>query len=225
MTLLPLESRDVRGLDGPEFPAYKVPPVCSAPGCSRFVDHTHHLFRRSALAGPYAWVELPSHTIVGNLAGLCIQHHDDITLNLAWIIWDERERKFFWKDNIGAKRWVDTGELYPQPPIHGQPQLTEEEQKIVGPAASAVCPGCHRPIPRKDGEKRDPARRRKTWTVTVPADSAEDGALVLDTLLEECRKLFSHGEEKNVRYFSLVQALALVVQHGHLLTGDGNPAN
>lgn len=214
MTLLPLENRDVRGLEGPEFPPYKVGPVCSAPGCSRFVDDAHHLWRRSALAGAFHWVELPDHVIVGNVVGLCRDHHDLVTANDAWIRWIDG--KFFWCRANGR----EVAHLYPQPPIHGAPILDDHEQQIVGPAATAVCPGCKRPLPKKDG-KKEGARRRKTWVVTVPADAQEDGALVLDTLLEECRALFSHGEETNLRYFTLVQALALVVQNGQTLVSDG----
>ena len=215
MTLVPLENQDVHGLEGPEFPAYKVGPVCSAPDCSRFVDHRHHLWRRSFLAGAYDWVELPDHVIVGNVVGLCIGHHDLITDNQAWIRWIDGA--FWWCYPNGR----EDDKLYPQPPIHGQPVLDSHEQQIVGPAAAAVCPGCKRPLPRAKDDRKEGARRRKTWVVTVPADAQEDGALVLDTLLEECRSLFSHGEETNLRYFTLVQALALVVQNGHALVSDG----
>lgn len=90
----------------------------------------------------------------------------------------------------------------------------------VGPAATECCPTCSRPLPRPKGEKREKPRLRRSWTVNVPKDEQEDGADVLDTLLEECRKLFGHSSHANLKYHTVVQALALVVQHGHKLVAS-----
>lgn len=61
-------------------------------------------------------------------------------------------------------------------------------------------------------------KRRKTWTVQVPNEATEDGALVLDTLIEECADLFHRDmSQSNLRYYVLAQALALVIQNGHRL--------
>lgn len=218
MTLIPHENRDVHGLDGPAFPRYKVGPVCCVPGCSRFADHAHHVWRRSFLGGDYAWVELWDHTILGNLSGLCWQHHDEVTQGKVWMRYDEKRKRVVWDDN-NTKYPAD---IFPALPVHGEPATQGKPDRVLGPGAAEVCPGCKRTLPREkpEGEKNEEARRRKTWTVTVPADSAEDGALVLDTMIEACRELFSHPEDKNVRYFTLVQALALVVQHGHVLVSE-----
>lgn len=213
MTLLPHENHDVKGLDGPAFPRYKVAPVCCVPGCSKFTDHAHHLWRRSFLGGDFCWVELWDHKIIGNLVGLCYRHHEQVTRGEVWMRWNDVD--VVWDDN--SVKYPPP--IFPQPPAHGEPIPQSDKSLSLGPASRVICPGCKRPLPHEkiEGQKRDPTKRRKTWTVKVP-DDGEDGALVLDTLLEGCRDLFQHGEEENVRYFTIAQALAWVVQHGHLLT-------
>lgn len=216
-----MESQDVRGVD---LPRYKVPPVCCAPGCSRYADHAHHVWRRSFLKGDYAWVELPGHLIVGNLVPLCYQHHNDVTGMInghkAKIVWPNfadglaHLGGFYWQwlDNrseIAALTW--------QPPVHGQQTSVTSHTPFEGPAATEVCPGCRRPLPKKDKQVKDPLRRRKSWSIKVPDDTVEDGALVLDTLVEECARMFNHSDKPNMRYFTVAQALALVVQNSHLL--------
>ncbi len=213
MTLLPHDNQDVKGLSGPQFPKYKVGPVCCIDGCSHFADHSHHLWRRSFLGGDFSWVELWDHTIVGNLVPLCWKHHELVTQGKLWMRWENDEI-------VCAPPELKYGlAIYPQPPRHGVSVVENRSDSPLGPASRPVCPGCHRPLPhpKDETDKREKSRRRKTWTVTVP-DDGEDGALVLDTLLEECRALFAHDESVNTRYFSLVQALALVVQNGHLLS-------
>lgn len=217
MTLLPHPNQNVKGLEGPQFPKYKVGPLCATPFCSKPVDNVHHAWRRSFLTGAFNWVQLWDGKIVGNLIGLCYNHHLEITDNQAQIVWDE---SFFY--------WLVAGEiiaqLSPQPPVHGAvPTVTAHTEKVVGPAAAERCETCGRTLPHSHDEKKEPARRRKTWVVLCPDDD-EDGALVLDTLLDGCRELFQHDENKGTRYFSLVQALALVVQHGHLMLSEGEPA-
>lgn len=90
---------------------------------------------------------------------------------------------------------------------------------IETPATTECCPTCSRPLPRPKGQ-REPAKVRRSWTINVPKEEQEDGAEVLDTLLEECRKLFGHNEGKNLKYHTIVQALALVVQNGHKLAAN-----
>lgn len=221
MTLLPHENRAVTGLAGAAFPEYKVGPVCCNPGCSRYADHAHHLWRRSALGGPYAWVELWDHTIVGNLVPLCWRCHQLVTEGKVWMRYEEKDKVVVWDDN--TQKYPPR--IFPALPVHGAPLVSDHTTRVLleGPAAGRICPGCHRVIPRKreEGEELEAPRRRKTWTISVP-DDGEDGALVLDELTSLCRDLFHHSEDKNVRYFTVVQALALVVQHGHALLSDGD---
>src|SRR5262249_34913942 len=82
LTRLPTENRLVEGFEGPE---YELNVICAAPGCSEQASDTHHLWRRSELVGAYAWVRFPDGTIVGNLVKLCRKHHEQLTVNAAWI--------------------------------------------------------------------------------------------------------------------------------------------
>lgn len=218
MTRLPNESWNVEACTGDLFPRYKVKPLCAHPDCSRFVDHVHHLVRRSFVGGDVAWVRFGNGDIVGNLVGLCYRHHEQVTVNQAAIMYEERLHQFTWVDDEGAA----CGALYPHPPKHGHVHEDETgEPVLIGPGSTHICPGCKRPIPREKtaGEKKEPAKRRKSWTIKVPDETEEDGALVLDTLLEECATLFGRDmSASNNRYFVVAQALALVVQNGHLLS-------
>jgi hypothetical protein len=99
-------------------------------------------------------------------------------------------------------------------------RLDNAHHHFDGPGAKATCPTCKRTLPKPKDEKTEEKRERRTWSITVPMDEREDGAETLDTLLEECRRLFGHDESKTVRYFTLAQALALVVQHGHRLVQE-----
>lgn len=135
-------------------------------------------------------------------------------------MWDQRMRQFYWCDVRTDNIAQISAAIFPQPPIHGSVAVIGDAvlEQPDGPAANTVCPSCQRPLPRqKDRVSSEPARRRKTWTVAVPADTDEDGALVLDTLLNVCRDAFGHDHAQNMRYFTLVQALALLVQNKHVL--------
>lgn len=116
--------------------------------------------------------------------------------------------------------WARNGDvatlLNPQPP-------TSPEAPMPDPPSSgdvAECPTCGRRKRRKDELPVQEKKQRKTWSISVPKDSQEDGADVLDTLLLECAKLFGRDDDQVWRYFTLTEALALVVQHGHLLTKE-----
>lgn len=205
-------------MTGDMYPKYRVKPLCSHPACSRFIDHTHHIVRRSFIGGDVAWVKFANGDTVGNLAGLCYRHHDEITVNKGHIAYEERLHQFTWVDEDG----ISMGKLDPHPPrmFVGLTEEKDEHVHLVGPGSTPVCTECHRPLPRpkEKGEKREEAKRRKTWTVRVPDTSDEDGAVVLDTLLEECATIFGRDmSQSNIRYYVLAQALALVVQNSHLL--------
>jgi hypothetical protein len=66
-------------------------------------------------------------------------------------------------------------------------------------------------LPHEHDGPKEPPRRRKSWVVLVP-DDGEDGAVVLDTFLEQFREMFRHDDNPKTRYFTLVQTLALCLQ-------------
>lgn len=224
MTKLPADDRLVIGLAGDEYPKYKVGPLCSVPTCSRLADHSHHIWRRSFVIGDKPWVKYPDGTITGNLTGLCYQHHQCITENIDWISWNDWNHQYWYNFGDGSVTAASTVALSPQPPIYGEDPPVEDHDgaeviHLHGPGSVEKCPACHRAMPRPK-EKMEEKRPRKAWTITVPVDKRENGADVLDTLLEECGKVFGHDETKSTRYFTLVQALALVVQHQERMLAD-----
>lgn len=87
-----------------------------------------------------------------------------------------------------------------------------------GPGQVEKCPTCERSLPKP--RMTDEPRERKSWTIAVPVDERENGAEVLDTLLTECRTLFGHDTNPKVRYYTVAQALALVVQNSTQLAAD-----
>lgn len=253
MTFLPLADRDVVGAAGPEYEPQR---RCSHPLCEKNNElQNHHLWRRSFLQGAFNWVRLPSafkHRCMGGLEGncekdcgptegrvvgnkvyLCPEHHAEITDNKAGIYWDVD--RFIWKSPSGGGWFVQP--LSPQPPLSLEAfesvrsQVPEHDSHSSVPE-NAVCPTCNRRVPKKkEPSELEPERKRTTISFRAPADS-EDGVEIIDTLLEECAKLFGRdtvndetGKElRGWKYFVLVEALALVVQHGHLLTGEGEAA-
>jgi len=208
VTLAPIEA-PARGIGGNR---YKVGPRCANPGCSNWADHAHHIFRRSLLAGDYPYVEVAGVTY-GNLTGLCHRCHDAVTgrvgghsnairLEDGVFVWCEVETL---SDHL--LRFRPLGPLEPQPPT---PDLTVESRA----PESEHCPFCGQPRRRRESAgPAQPRRRRKNWTVAVPADS-EDGAAILDAFVDDIAVLLGAGawHERNRRYWALVHALAWVMQ-------------
>jgi hypothetical protein len=206
----------VRGLEAPA--RYKVAARCSNPDCKHFSDHAHHIFRRSALSGDYAWVSIGGY-VIGNLTGLCFQCHEDVTGAIgghkAGIRWHEETKTFMWC-------WVDTADgdldyiqvapLNPQPPT---PDTLAERTSGQENEESEHCPFCgHTKRRRESAPKREKARRRKNWSVSVP-DDTEDGAEILDSFTDDAALLLGAGDwtERNKRYWTIVHVFAWVMQH------------
>jgi len=217
LTLLPLDSWVIEPLRGPEWPDYKVGPLCAVQGCSRLTDHAHHIVRRSFTAGPYSWVRLGTSDglVVGNLLPLCWQHHQEVTENRARVVWDEKGEKFFWQEGEDSIRLL-------QPPTIET--IRDVQDGHSTDSGSASCPTCGQRIREKVERQHEPKRPRKTWTITVPNDAREVGADVLDTLLESARLILddhgiSYGEDRGVRYFVLSTSLGLFVAHAEDVLG------
>lgn len=206
MTLIPFQNHsEIKAAEGV---AYKVEAYCAHPECGKFSDHAHHVVRRSFIGGDVAWVEYKSHKIQ-NIVPLCWGHHEEITQNKAFLFWHEDTLSFWWYDQQDEEPAKQVG-----------PLSYAAMEEHVGPASKRKCPACGRPAKKEPEEKTEETRQRRTWAITVPNDERENGAETLDTLMQECRDLFGHDESKRVRFFTLTQALALVVQNGHKLMAD-----
>lgn len=219
MTLLPHEDWSVAGVEGDR---YTVGPYCQAPGCKRPVDHKHHLWRRSFIGGDYWWVRVPINggtKTIRNVVGLCWHHHEDVTGtgggHKAWVRWIPEAQHFIWMENDGYDHWIQTGTL--SLPALPEPAPDQEEAER--------CPTCGKLQKVKHDHEPQPKRARKTWTVQVPADQ-EDGAAILDELVEACAEVFGHDEYKSAlrRYFTVSQALIVVLQNRELIAAEVDAA-
>jgi hypothetical protein len=202
VTLKPHESTQVRGVQGP---AYKVGPRCANPNCQKIAEHAHHIWRRSALGGAFDWVAIledGGEWIVANKTGLCADCHNDVTGRLgghrARIIYDRHH--FFWA-LVTPKGEHEVGPIVPQPPT------PETLSRLGHSPESEACPFCGQPPRRRASTHTLPgARRRKTWRVLVP-DDAENGADILDTLVEDIGLTIGVDPVASGRYYILLPVL------------------
>jgi len=208
VSLPPAERRDVLGLKGP---AYKVGPKCCNPTCTNWADDPHHLWPRSFLGGAFDWVDIDG-LVVANKVAVCRKPcHNDLTEDRAAIRLDERTNEFWWclagpADQLKRRSFHRVGLVEPQP-------LTPEQlDATLAPdqPGSETCPTCGavKEVRRRrsQGTLR---RRRATWLVKVPDDIEEDGAAVLDALVENLAPLVPNADASTVgRYYVLVPVLA-----------------
>lgn len=209
MTLPPVDHWDVRGLKGPE---YKVGPRCANPHCGKIAEHAHHMWRRSRIAGDFAWVDVAGY-VVANKTGLCAGCHEDVTGvvggHKAAIRMDEAHL-FHWcllgeRDDVDNPSYHPVGLLEPQPPTPEQLATLAPDQ----PGSEESCPFCGQHTRRRRAPAQVQRRRRKSWLVKVPADLEEDGASVLDALVENLSPLVPNADASTEgRYYVLVPVLA-----------------
>src|SRR4029077_12562639 len=97
--------------------------------------------------------------------------------------------------------------LDPQPPT---PETLAERASGAQRESDSACPFCGQA--KRRGRPRGVGRRlRKTWPVKVPDDS-EDGADVLDVLVEDLALILGYDPSASARYYVLAAALAYVHQ-------------
>lgn len=206
MSLPPSDSWSVVGLKGP---TYKVGPRCCNPTCRKMADHAHHMWRRSRIGGAFDWVDFEG-WIVANKVGVCATCHTYLTDEKMSIRLDEK--LFSWCIVTGSKITNDlkhntVGLIEPQP-------LTPELLATLAPdqasGSEEGCPFCGQ-LKRRRPRAGALGRRRKSWLVTVPADAEEDGAQLLDDLIENLSPYVPNADTSTVgRYYMLVPVLAYV---------------
>lgn len=209
MTLPALDEWVAVGVAGPQ---YAVGPKCSNPNCNRWAEHAHHILRRSFLAGDFKWVEIDG-WVVQNLTGLCPRCHADVTGDVGGhkaAIRINVERREFWWNLVstpgGVVSYHQSGLLDPQPLALEALAERTSGQTVEVPE---TCPTCgHARRRRSSSLSEGERRRRKTWNVKVPVDE-EDGAYILDTLIENLAPLCPSGDASATgRYYVLVPVLA-----------------
>jgi len=201
MTLPAVDTWDVKGLRGPH---YTVGPNCSNPTCRRLAEHAHHIIRRSALGSDYAWVEIDGQ-VYANLTGVCPECHDDLTGRVGGHKAAIRlvDALFLWC------RVVDRPDILYDPigPIVPQPPSWESASDEEIASSGENCPTCGQK--RRRSVSTHPHRRRKSWIVKVPAEHDENGAEVLDSLVENLVPLIPNADSSaSGRYYVLVPVLA-----------------
>lgn len=223
MTKFPTETRQVQGLEGEDYPRYELPTtVCANPECEYEATDRHHLFSRGLMGGAYDWVRLADGTETGNITGLCFLCHKKVTENKAHITY--RDGQFFYDKYTlryqPPKKISDSGEETATTALLG------DNDPPSSPDARPVCPTCKRTIPRpRVKNKLEDKKPRKTWSVAVPYDIQEDGAEVIDQLLDICEeKMDKFGLNwsggNRVIYYKLTAALALFAQHADEILSD-----
>jgi hypothetical protein len=207
LTLPAVDSWNVRGIEGP---AYKVGPRCSNPTCGKLADHAHHIIRRSQLVKHYDWIAIDG-LVIGNKTGLCASCHDDITgligghkAAIRWI-----EGAFWWcllRPPERDEPYLPVGPLTPQPPT---PESLATDDPQASDTGAESCPFCGQHRRRRLTPTRVGRRHRKRWTVLVPDEQIEDGADVLDSLIDNLAPLIPHADASATgRYYVVVAALA-----------------
>ena len=189
---------------------------CSAWGCISNSQQRHHLWPKSYLRGqPYEYVQVPWGKVIQNSTGLCVRHHEMVTIHKAAILVEGGH--FMWAERDADGGWEILGGMNPQPPAKGD--HAEERRPHAGLGEGESCPTCGYQKPTK--RDRLPARATSIWGVTVPHD-AELGAEVLDEWVDSFAIYFGFGDEPSrlKRYHVLALLLAWAMQNKVLLIRD-----
>jgi hypothetical protein len=124
--------------------------------------------------------------------------------------------------------------LREQPPLHTTVAVEtvtsyqpENVKHLHDPySEQEICPKCGRKMPKPKIENpEEPKKLRATWAIAVPLEERENGADVLDELLEGARdKLdnvgISYSDSSKAKFHVLAASLGLFVQHFDSITGD-----
>ena len=119
---------------------------------------------------------------IPHVSGLCRAHHDDVEEHRAWIKLEEGV--FVWydskRDEVKHRRvWTQLGPLNPQP-------------------------GSREGKPKKRRKKGKERRARRVWSISVPMEEIENGAGILDDLIEGLKE--KHDDDRSP-YYILVDSL------------------
>lgn len=188
MTLLPTDTRDVKGVAAERYPLNKVD---AKPGSFEDAVDAHHCFRRSAIGNDSWFVSIDGEDPIPHVVGLSRASHDEVTSNEAWIKYEDGVFVWYERDlvrEIAEPEWRRVGPLDPQPG-----QLYKSEKK------------------KKRAYKGEKARNRTTWSVRVPKDAQEDGIEVLKTLVELAAEKIPGRDADTPPYYILVEALSIFV--------------
>jgi len=184
--LKPIEYRNIKGISATK---YKVNDICSVPGCNRTRgDKGHHIFPRSQIGNDSYFVLVgmgDTNFTIPHVTGLCSEHHTQVEIHDAWIkleddlfVWYEREKPA--NRETSSKNFIKVGPLDPQPGV-----------RVKGASGS--------PKKKREKNKGEKKRNRRTLAFSVPNDAIEDGAGIIDDLLREAKKEYGVGNTEEER--------------------------
>lgn len=189
MTLAPLISPEIRGVDGKPG---DVKGECVAPGCHSPAQQRHHLWSRAYLQGqPYEWVNVIGRTMQ-NTVGLCVACHSAVTGDVgghrAHIRYRPDLSIFEWWAKGDGDNWFYVAPIDRQRFIDAQPEARRIREK------EGLCPECGQPKKKPiHDHKPGPKRKVVTWGVVVP-DDGEVGSDVMDDWVEQFAVMLGFGD-------------------------------
>ena len=189
------DDRSARGVSSERYPLNA---VCAHPECKEPVVDPHHTFARKQIGNDSWFVSIQDPDEAGqpgtrndpipHVAGLCREHHDQVESHEAWIKLEESN--FVWYD-----RWEYSD--------HGEP-----DWKVLGPLNPQ--PGSREGKPKRKKHRGEARRQRKTISVRVPDDAAEDGAGLLDEAIETLEAALGYDDARPV-YYTIMDALNIAL--------------
>lgn len=205
--LKPLEQLEVHGVASVRYPINK---TCAHPECDKPTESVHHAFPRSQTGnGSWFVVVGPKKSEITDKAiphavGLCghgtAGHHGDLEDHRAWLRLED-----------GVWNWYERAK---KQHTHPRPPEWEEDWVLTGPINPQ--PGSVTGGPKKRKRKQGEARRaRRTISIAVPQDEQEQGAGILDDLVQAGREEWAEqlGWSETVpAYFVIVAAFAKALQ-------------
>ena len=187
--------------------------MCANPTCKRWADHAHHIFRRTdqRLGQAYNWVEIKGE-MRQNKCALCADCHDAVTGPIGGhkaairILGPDYDWVWTWcevrRDSQGEEILASIGPLRYQPMT--PEQLAAKRDSDLVPELES-CPTCGH-VKRARSGSSGAGRARATWTVKVPAD-AEDGAEILDVLVDDMALILGVEPNMTGRYYVILPCL------------------
>ena len=211
MTALnPDNEKEVRGVLAQRYPLNS---HCAHPECNRTDVTAHHIFPRSHTGNGSWFVELAEPgagftgvkkppiadkkaQVIPHVVGLCghgtAGHHGQVETHEAWIKYEDGE--FVWYDRL--------------PDVSEVPGFLAADWKCVGPLNPQPGGKEKQKAPRRRSQA--PGRLRTTWPIKVPKDKQEDGAELLDALIEEGERLMGHDPPRS-KYFTVADLMSMGV--------------
>ena len=180
--LKPISNLRVRGVPSERYPLNE---FCASPmsDAGTKADDAHHAFPRSQIGNDSWFVEITEDDgqialPIPHVVGLSREQHERVERHDAWIRYEDGV--WNWYEAITRAEVEAMGEEFGQ---YGQ---THSLWRLVGPLNPQ--PGSRESKPRRKKFKGEAKRQRKTISIRVPADEAENGAAVYDELLEQAQE-------------------------------------